>query len=142
MMQDANDSNTEETNSTSDIEAQPTASDTGGLPDELDGCDAGKLILPGSRIVPNCCAICLCPYERGDGVVWSRNKHDDDEVCPHAFHMDCMVEWLVRQDYYEVTPCPCCRRDFIHKSIVLKTQEENKIRWDTIAFDVRNVRLH
>lgn len=57
------------------------------------------------RQVPNNCAICLSSYEIGDKVVWSSN-----EKCNHAFHVDCIVEWLIKMQ--EGTPCPCCRQEF------------------------------
>lgn len=56
--------------------------------------------------LPNQCAICLCDYEKGDTIVTSC-----DRSCPHAFHRECIVEWLVRMQ--EGTPCPCCRRTFV-----------------------------
>ena len=57
------------------------------------------------RKVPNNCAICLSSYEIGDKVVWSSN-----ETCHHAFHEDCILEWLIKMQ--EGTPCPCCRQEF------------------------------
>ncbi len=59
-----------------------------------------------SHRIPNQCAICLCDYEEGDTIVTSC-----DRSCPHAFHRECIVEWLVRMQ--EGTPCPCCRRTFV-----------------------------
>jgi hypothetical protein len=56
------------------------------------------------HMIPNQCAICLCDYEKGDAIVTSL-------LCPHAFHQDCVVEWLVKMQ--EDTPCPCCRRSFV-----------------------------
>lgn len=56
--------------------------------------------------IPNECAICLCEYDKGDVVVTSCN-----DECPHAFHRECIVEWLVKMQ--EGTPCPCCRRQFV-----------------------------
>ncbi len=57
-----------------------------------------------SRKIPNCCAVCLCSYDVGDTVVWSCN-----EVCQHAFHDECIVPWLVKNQSGE---CPCCRSPF------------------------------
>ncbi|KAL7535990.1 hypothetical protein ACHAXR_010767 [Thalassiosira sp. AJA248-18] len=56
--------------------------------------------------IPNECAICLCDYEKGDTIITSCNPE-----CPHAFHQECIVEWLVKMQ--EGTPCPCCRRTFV-----------------------------
>lgn len=56
--------------------------------------------------IPNQCAICLCDYKKGDTIVTSC-----DRKCPHAFHQDCIIEWLVKMQ--EGTPCPCCRRTFV-----------------------------
>ena len=73
--------------------------------------ETSKLKLPVTpsttehREVPNNCAICLSSYEIGDKVVWSSN-----ERCNHAFHEDCVVEWLIKMQ--EGTPCPCCRQEF------------------------------
>lgn len=56
--------------------------------------------------IPNQCAICLCDYENGETIVTSFNGE-----CPHAFHQECVIEWLVKMQ--EDAPCPCCRRTFI-----------------------------
>ena len=59
-----------------------------------------------SHKVPNECAICLTGYEVGETIVTSF-----DGQCPHAFHQECIVEWLVKMQ--DGAPCPCCRRTFI-----------------------------
>lgn len=41
--------------------------------------------------------------ERGSKIAWSKN---DD--CLHAFHLDCIVEWLLEHD-----DCPICRERYI-----------------------------
>jgi len=56
------------------------------------------------RKIPNCCAVCLCSYDVGDTVVWSSNKN-----CQHAFHEECIVPWLTKNQSGE---CPCCRCPF------------------------------
>jgi hypothetical protein len=58
----------------------------------------------GSRTVPGGCAICLCSYEIGDQVAWSR-----EEVCKHAFHGECIIPWLAKKNEPK---CPCCRQDY------------------------------
>ncbi|CAB9509137.1 Zinc finger, C3HC4 type (RING finger) [Seminavis robusta] len=73
-----------------------------------------------ARMVPNCCAICLCDYEKGDTVVWSCHKE-----CKHAFHQECILEWLLKiQD--GGTPCPCCRQEFTDWETM---RQERKIKW-------------
>lgn len=59
-----------------------------------------------SHKVPNECAICLTGYEKGETIVTSCNAD-----CPHAFHQECIVEWLVKMQ--DGAPCPCCRRTFV-----------------------------
>lgn len=61
------------------------------------------------KSVPNNCAICLDAYVSGDTIVTSCNP-----LCPHAFHQECIIEWLVKMQ--EGTPCPCCRRTFVELS--------------------------
>ena len=75
----------------------------------LSTAELGQLVLHtklGDRLVPNCCAVCLSPYEEGDDVVWSMN-----ECCIHAFHEDCVTEWLTKLQ--EGNSCPCCRSVFV-----------------------------
>jgi Anaphase-promoting complex subunit 11 RING-H2 finger len=59
----------------------------------------------GKRTVPNCCAVCLCTYKEGETIVWSSNGK-----CLHAFHNECVMEWLIKVQ--NGTPCPCCRQEF------------------------------
>ena len=68
--------------------------------------DAGEVHLPNEKSFPNSCAICLCPYYPEERIVWSSNPD-----CPHAFHSECILEWLVKMQ--DGSPCPCCRREFV-----------------------------
>jgi hypothetical protein len=60
----------------------------------------------------DCCAICLVEYEDGDEISWSHNSY-----CGHAFHHDCIIEWLLTSD-----ECPCCRRNYLRFS----NEDENE----------------
>lgn len=52
---------------------------------------------------PVSCDICLMDYEVGDEICWSPNKE-----CIHAFHKDCILDWLLRN-----SKCPECRREYL-----------------------------
>lgn len=98
----------------------------------LDEEEAGQLKLPTGRLVPNCCAVCLSDYEVGDVVTWSSNPK-----CIHAFHRECVVDWLVKMQ--PETPCPCCRQEFTDLEEI---RRERKIRWlGTFAFDLNSIRF-
>lgn len=74
--------------------------------------DPGFLVLhtqQGDRLVPNCCAVCLASYEKGDDVVWSKNEN-----CSHAFHEGCVTDWLTGPKMQVSNPCPCCRCIFVN----------------------------
>lgn len=49
------------------------------------------------------CPICLVEYEEGDVLCWSQSGK-----CIHAFHKQCMVEWLLRNE-----ECPLCRHNYL-----------------------------
>jgi hypothetical protein len=76
--------------------------------------DSGILDLPRKHYphaaVPNVCAICLDAYKPDDTVVWSSNID-----CSHAFHQDCILDYLVKLKAWvkDTVPCPCCRQDFM-----------------------------
>jgi hypothetical protein len=52
---------------------------------------------------PKSCPICIEEYKVGDQIGWSRNTE-----CHHAFHLDCILDWLMDND-----DCPMCRRDYL-----------------------------
>ena len=41
--------------------------------------------------------------KQGDEIAWSHN-----EECLHAFHVNCIIEWLIDND-----ECPMCRSNYI-----------------------------
>ena len=49
------------------------------------------------------CDICLANFQVGSYVAWSKNAN-----CRHAFHVDCVLDWLLQQP-----TCPTCRQDYI-----------------------------
>ena len=59
---------------------------------------------------PKECAICMSSYKHDDAICWSQNEN-----CFHAYHLNCMVEWLVRHN-----ECPMCRRNY------LKSERDDK----------------
>lgn len=76
------------------------------IPDDNDSAtDSGDIDVRSK--IPTECAICLCDYEPGDTLVVS----SDATSCPHAFHQECIVEWLVKMQVG--TPCPMCRQPFV-----------------------------
>jgi hypothetical protein len=92
----------------------------------------GMLKLPGvAQPVTNCCAVCLGSYSVGNEVVWSSNSK-----CAHAFHQECILEWLIKMQ--PETPCPCCRQEFTDLETI---REERRIKWSGDAFNMSNVRL-
>ena len=72
----------------------------------------GEILLPKEDplVIPDQCAICLDRYEAGQTVVWSNNAE-----CQHAFHKECILEYLVYHKEGSSAPCPCCRQPFLEK---------------------------
>lgn len=87
--------------------------------------ESGILVIPaknGDRRVPNCCAVCLGPYEIGDDVVWSENPR-----CLHAFHEECVTEWLLKMQ--DGNPCPCCRSVFVDMEHIKPVKKNIFLKW-------------
>ena len=68
------------------------------------------------------CSICLSDYEVGDQVVWSPL-----DECPHAFHKDCLMQWLTKGK----KRCPLCRNWFVPgkpiKEQIIELQQEQEV---------------
>jgi hypothetical protein len=58
------------------------------------------------RRVPNECAVCLEEYSVGSKMVWSSNSN-----CRHAFHSECLMNWLLHERGPPI--CPCCQQKFV-----------------------------
>lgn len=52
------------------------------------------------------CGMCLQRLIDTDEICSSQNKK-----CPHIFHTECIVEWLMDDDR-----CPCCRLNYLEES--------------------------
>lgn len=74
------------------------------------------------------CGICLCEYEDGDEICISPNHE-----CQHAFHKECMVEWLMSHD-----DCPCCRKDYLEENTpipIIRMDATNSLE-ENVAIDM------
>jgi hypothetical protein len=104
------------------------------------------------RRVPNCCAICLAPYEVNETVVWScchgqtshTNHSSNDNAtnstgCNHAFHYDCMIDWLIKVQ--DGTPCPCCRQEFTDLPMLPRRRKLNATQQQLQLDRLRNFDL-
>jgi hypothetical protein len=105
-----------EKGTSSDPDQNEVGEELSDAPPALEICeeDFGVLNLPRKhypRTVPNVCAICLDSYKPDDNVVWSSNID-----CSHAFHQDCILDYLVKLKVKDAVPCPCCRQDFMDLS--------------------------
>ena len=97
--------------------------------------DQGFLVLhtqQGDRLVPNCCAVCLASYEKGDDVVWSKNEN-----CCHAFHEGCVTDWLTGPKMQVSNPCPCCRCIFVNTEEVRPHKEQPLGPFRAMIYDYR-----
>jgi hypothetical protein len=70
-----------------------------GNDEELGSC--AKSI--GTSYSVQLCSICLDEYKVGDEIAYSKN-----DECYHAFHKDCIIEWLLKHG----DSCPICRNKF------------------------------
>lgn len=52
------------------------------------------------------CAICCEDYVKGDDIAWSKN-----ELCFHAYHTKCILEWLMNH-----SECPMVSRKNLKSS--------------------------
>ena len=84
--------------------------------------ETGELQLPNGKRFPNSCAVCLCPYYPDERIIWSSNPD-----CQHAFHSECIVEWLVKMQ--DGSPCPCCRQEFVELGPRMKKKGERTRDW-------------
>jgi hypothetical protein len=66
----------------------------------VNGKDSGS---SSSLYPPKTCPVCCEDYMKGDDIAWSKN-----EECCHAFHIDCIMEWLMDHD-----DCPMCRSNYL-----------------------------
>ena len=71
------------------------------------------------------CSICLEDYEHGDEIcrtthsLKKRNTEAEGQgtndssrdVCQHTFHLDCMMQWLMKSQ--SKGRCPLCRCTFV-----------------------------
>lgn len=88
----------------------------------------------GNRNVPGLCAICLCPYSSGEKISWS------PEICQHAFHKDCIMQWLAKK---EELKCPVCRQDYcqpVHVDETFLASED--LFLDSFALALNYARSH
>mmetsp|Transcript_15966 Transcript_15966/g.20893 ORF Transcript_15966/g.20893 Transcript_15966/m.20893 type:complete len:260 (+) Transcript_15966:139-918(+) len=78
------------------------------------------------RSVPNECVICieplLCSSSNSKRIVWSSNGD-----CKHCFHEECIHSWLSRKTKFPNIRCPCCRADFISKSLWDDMERDEKL---------------
>lgn len=65
------------------------------------------------------CGICLLPYEEGDRILQSA-ANEEAEVCPHVYHVDCMMQWLARGR----KQCPLCRSWLVPGSAIKNQMKE------------------
>lgn len=99
----------EETNDEDDDQQLSLPSSSSSSTSEEDSTASGPSS-GGSGVGETCCGICLEDFTVGDRVA-----HAPHSICPHLFHEDCIVSWLVSR---KGASCPFCRQPFIGIPIV------------------------
>uniref|UniRef100_A0A7R9VRR1 RING-type domain-containing protein n=1 Tax=Pseudictyota dubia TaxID=2749911 RepID=A0A7R9VRR1_9STRA len=79
-----------------------TVSGAGSTRDRIE-LHTNKEVVPGLPQESSICAICFESFSVGEEVIWSRVA-----PCVHAFHRQCIIPWLLRNE-----KCPCCRMDYL-----------------------------
>ncbi len=75
-----------------------------------------------SQRLPRCCPICMEEFKDGDDISWSYN-----EECPHMYHVDCIVQWLMTDRCADGGDlCPMCRSSYLVDDPVLPHLPCNK----------------
>lgn len=78
------------------------------------------------RHVDGDCTLCIDDYEIGDLVVWS------DLECPHAFHKDCIMQWLSKGK----KRCPICRHWFVPGARIEDQKKLHGLDWECALQDL------
>jgi hypothetical protein len=83
---------------------------------------------------PNCCAICLERYSKGEEVVWSANEN-----CRHIYHKTCITTYFAhaKKKGKKRCDCPICRQEFLVLSDEDKNDQENGLNAATTSSIVR-----
>ena len=73
------------------------------------------------------CMICLEPFRVGNTVSWSKRQ-----LCPHVFHTDCIMPWLLEKRNDD---CPTCRTQLMS---FIQLHDENKRYNDEHAIQIED----
>mmetsp|Transcript_2904 Transcript_2904/g.3327 ORF Transcript_2904/g.3327 Transcript_2904/m.3327 type:complete len:200 (-) Transcript_2904:27-626(-) len=102
-------------------------------------CDHELVNTDDLRLIRPECSICLNEYKVGDRLCWSPNKN-----CPHAFHAECITQWLLTLGKGQTVvfrrdmsihcdfkmQCPVCRGNFIRTSENATSEDEDVLEED------------